>query len=147
MKKICQKIRSWESVHEAFYYAMRASEVESLRSLIMYGAVYHFGPSWPLKVTVSDVPTANIDAAIIKVRTEVDRGNQVKVADVRTKSRSFTEIFTFQPEKADVTVLVSPPTPRISEADFAKLKVQIEERESSCGEMLLEKIRNFVPTN
>lgn len=42
------KVRTWELVHLAFYYAMRASGVGSLKAKIMYAAVYHFGPRWSM---------------------------------------------------------------------------------------------------
>jgi hypothetical protein len=43
-----EKIRTWESVHLAFYYAMRASDVSTIKAKIMYAAVYHKGPRWPI---------------------------------------------------------------------------------------------------
>jgi len=43
----CQvKSRSWKDTHEAFYNAMRASDVDDVTALAMYGAVYYFGPRW-----------------------------------------------------------------------------------------------------
>lgn len=47
-----EKNRTWEVVHLAFYYAMRASGVNENRAKLMYAAVYHFGPRWPLKERV-----------------------------------------------------------------------------------------------
>jgi hypothetical protein len=44
-----QKQRPWPLVHEAFYSAMLTSEVPKYGALLMYGAVYHFGPRWPTK--------------------------------------------------------------------------------------------------
>ncbi len=41
-----EKTRTWESVHLAFYYAMRASGVGELKAKMMYAAVYHGGPRW-----------------------------------------------------------------------------------------------------
>lgn len=38
--------RSWREVHEAFYFAMRASGVGEVQAKVMYAAVYHFGPRW-----------------------------------------------------------------------------------------------------
>jgi hypothetical protein len=40
------KSRSWESVHLAFYYAMRASGVTPIKAKVMYFAVAAFGPRW-----------------------------------------------------------------------------------------------------
>ena len=43
----CQsKSRSWRETHLAFYNAMRASGVDEVTALAMYGAVYNFGPRW-----------------------------------------------------------------------------------------------------
>lgn len=45
----CQeKIRTWESVHLAFYYAMRTSGVSTKKAKMMYAGVYHGGPRWPM---------------------------------------------------------------------------------------------------
>jgi Protein of unknown function (DUF1353) len=44
----CDKNRHWESVHLAFYNAMRCKEVEVWRAKVMYAAVYFFGPRWVL---------------------------------------------------------------------------------------------------
>ena len=43
----CQSMsRSWRETHEVFYNAMRASDVDEITALTMYGAVYNFGPRW-----------------------------------------------------------------------------------------------------
>lgn len=53
----CQeKMRSWEVVHLAFYYAMRTSRVSPLQAKIMYAAVHHFGPRWSLPPPASAAP-------------------------------------------------------------------------------------------
>lgn len=41
------RTRLWREVHEAFYFAMRASGVGEVQAKVMYAAVYHFGPRWP----------------------------------------------------------------------------------------------------
>ena len=47
----CQEqTRKWEDVHLTFYYAMRASHVEENKAKLMYGAVYHFGPTWTVHI-------------------------------------------------------------------------------------------------
>ena len=43
--------RPWPKVHRAFYTGMLASGVGVIKAKIMYAAVYHFGPRWPLAVT------------------------------------------------------------------------------------------------
>ncbi len=40
------KKRSWQDTHKAFYFAMRAANVDETTAKVMYGAVYLFGPRW-----------------------------------------------------------------------------------------------------
>lgn len=51
-----EKTKPWEAVHEAFYWAMRASEVRPFLAKVIFAAVYHFGPRWPRQVEVVTVP-------------------------------------------------------------------------------------------
>lgn len=41
------KRSTWQAVHRMFYTAMLASGVDRKRALVMFGAVYRFGPRWP----------------------------------------------------------------------------------------------------
>jgi hypothetical protein len=41
------KTATWQAVHRMFYNAMMASGVDKERALVMYRAVYRFGPKWP----------------------------------------------------------------------------------------------------
>ncbi|MEQ1949487.1 MAG: DUF1353 domain-containing protein [Bryobacteraceae bacterium] len=43
--------RPWQKVHRMFYDAMRCSGVPDSKALVMYGAVYKFGPTWDLPPT------------------------------------------------------------------------------------------------
>lgn len=131
-----KKERPWEAVHQAFYNAMRASEVGKTKAKVMYAAVYHFGPRWPLRFT-EIVPRSEVESTIAKARTLECPGSEVR-ADVTAKQRSFFEIITNQPEKADVHFDVIPRAPQISEEDFSKLEQVITEKDLS-----LEDIRNF----
>jgi hypothetical protein len=40
------KTAEWQAVHRMFYQAMLASGVEKARALVMFAAVYRFGPKW-----------------------------------------------------------------------------------------------------
>ena len=43
----CQsRSRSWRETHEVFYNAMRATGVDEISALTLFGAVYNFGPRW-----------------------------------------------------------------------------------------------------
>lgn len=61
-----QKRRTWEVTHLAFYYAMLASDVSWLQANIMYAAVYHFGPRWPIssKLQIREIGQALADFPI-----------------------------------------------------------------------------------
>jgi len=53
-----ERKRYWEDVHWAFYTGMLASGVGKIKAKIMYAAVYHFGPRWPVVVvTYKEVVT------------------------------------------------------------------------------------------
>jgi hypothetical protein len=41
-----EKRRPWQMAHGVFYSAMITSGVPEFKALVMYGAVYHFGPRW-----------------------------------------------------------------------------------------------------
>lgn len=41
------KTEPWKLVHRMFYHASRLGGVGLIHGLVLYGAVYHFGPRWP----------------------------------------------------------------------------------------------------
>lgn len=46
-----RKTEAWYGVHQVFYEAMLASGVSESRAKVMYLAVFHFGPRWPITWT------------------------------------------------------------------------------------------------
>jgi hypothetical protein len=141
-----QQIRPWESVHEAFYWAMRASDVELIQAKIMYAVVYHFGPRWPRRVQLDGIPMSGVDAEIRRVQSEVDPRNRAYVAAIRPRPRTPDEVLSNQPERADVTIDVTPTTSALEGHDLYDLMARIEQREASArGPMSLEEIRDFAP--
>lgn len=66
------RTRTWQEAHEAFYYAMLANDVGQKTALLMYGAVYHFGPKWDVvqykHVPSNELPNlfANVQSAVMK---------------------------------------------------------------------------------
>jgi len=141
-----QKARPWESVHEVFYWAMLTSEVETWRAMIMYAAVYHFGPRWPRKVTVRDLPVTEAPVAREKALAEADPGSTAEIINIHARGRTLNEILTNQPEKGDFEVQVSPPPPSLTQADFENLKEAIENSEpTASGAFSLEEIRRYRP--
>ncbi len=139
-----QKSRPWESVHETFYWAMLASEVERWRAKTMYAAVYHFGPRWPRVVTVPNLPRTQTPIALETARSQAAAGSQVSVRSINPRPRSFPDILAGRPESADFLIEVRPPALKLQESDFERLKSLIEVREPSApGGMSLDEIRNF----
>jgi len=136
-----QKRRPWEAVHEAFYYAMLCEGAEPVKAKIMYGAVYFLGPRWPNKI-VKEVAISNVHDMIKRVRTESAVGSKIDIIEMKGRPL----IYPNQSETIDIIVNITPPENQLSEADFAKLKAAIEEREhSKQGAMSLEEIRNYRP--
>src|SRR5262249_17871084 len=40
------QVRAWRDVHRMFYNGMRAGGVGRIKAMLMYAAVYRFGPRW-----------------------------------------------------------------------------------------------------
>jgi hypothetical protein len=141
-----QRKRPWEVVHESFYYAMRASDVGNVKALIMYAAVYHFGPRWDIEVQMQAVPRSKVESTVAGVRAKLDTRSQVRV-EVRDRPRSVFEVLTMQSNKADVSVYVRAPVSELAESDFAGLEALVNERATSAaGPPSLQEIRDYRPS-
>jgi hypothetical protein len=157
-----EQAEPWEQVHETFYWAMLASEVEPWRAKLMYAAVYHFGPRWTRVVTVKDVPQDDLESAPEQALTEADPASRTSFLEARPKPRVAGE-----PQLNDVDVRVEPPPQKLNEQDFEKLKTRIIEAENRPADtdrsrgwgfgyrsakkakrsgISLEEIREFEPT-
>lgn len=134
--------RPWESVHEAFWYAMRASGVKEMKAQIMYAAVYHGGPRWEHTVS-STVPRSQVKSTRkslkFNLKSSSDPRSMYKVR-VKPKTRTPDEILRNQPEKSEVSITVIPQTNVLKKPDFQRLRQAIE-----SGGMTLEEIRKFNP--
>lgn len=140
-----QKTRTWESVHEVFYWAMLASKVESWRAKVMYAAVYHFGPRWDRVVEVGNLPRDQTPIARQRA-LEISRATSGSIAEIINIRPRPVPPFSNQQQMADFTVRISPPKPRLSEAEFEKLRAQIQQREGSPGsELSLSEIQAYRP--
>ena len=132
-----QKLRSWESVHEAFFNAMLASRVDLETAQEFYAAVYHYGPRWDIEHK-KKISRSSVKDVVSKIKSEVALGSSIKVIEKGLPHR---------PGMVYMTVVVAPPKPQLQESDFAELKALIEERTHSArGPMSLEEIRNYRPT-
>lgn len=109
-----QKARAWEAVHEVFYWAMLASEVEMWRAKVMYAAVYHFGPRWPRVVTIKGGERVQRAIAREKALMQANPGSKAEIVEIHSYGR-----------KADFDIRVTPPPIRLAEQDFEVLKLNI----------------------
>jgi hypothetical protein len=119
--------RTWELVHLAFYYAMRASEVDEVQAQAAYGAVYHLGPRWKLTLDRTEETTAQLETSeticIGHTCTVVAKGTVVTMS-------------------ADA-ITVSPPEPHLSEQEVEQLMQEIEARHASGNPFSLDEIRQY----
>jgi Protein of unknown function (DUF1353). len=129
-----QKTRPWNAVHEAFYWAMRASRVESWRAKVMYAAVYHFGPRWERTVVVANVPQGQTLIARQKalVISGAPEGSVAEIVNVRPHPQP-SPSNPNQQRTFDFDIRVIPPKPRLTIAEFEKLKDRIERVEQLEG--------------
>jgi hypothetical protein len=123
-----QKVQPWETVHEAFYWAMMASGVEPWRAKVMYAAVYHFGPRWPQVVTVS-VPQNQAGQASQQALARAEPGSEATIVRVRPQPR----ISASGPAREAVDVQIQPPPRQLQEKDFEALKQQIIQKETAAA--------------
>lgn len=130
-----QKQRPWRDVHRAFYTAMLAAQVDTIKAKIMYGAVYQFGPRWERQVKLSDIPIQSVEPAIAQVRASAALGEHVEtqVSAIPRwgcpKRLACDSPMNLPPNKANVTAIFRPELPSVSgdtSAEFQKLKLFIE---------------------
>jgi hypothetical protein len=133
------KDRPWQDVHEAFYMAMLASGVDTLKAKVMYAAVYHFGPRWGRSINFSNVPMASVQSKVADVRATAGKDDEV-LSEVRPKSPEPGGSLRRSPQQqmADVSVRVVPRPPGLIQKDFEVLRAEIEK-----NDVPLEVIRAF----
>lgn len=133
-----EKRRPWELVHLTFYYAMLASDVDPTTALVMYSAVYYFGPHW-----TSTVKARTDVANVARIRKETMVANPDSIVDVKLRKLNTCGGFRCEPGQiADMTLQITPTPKRLEESEFSQLKSLIEQRK---GEISLDEIRNFRP--
>jgi hypothetical protein len=121
------KIRTWESVHLAFYYAMRTSRVNIVKAKVMYAAVYHGGPRWAIKKRVLTkekqvVRSRNPSYSSGIITNSVQKWIKVEIpAEYETK-------------------LIEPPKKNLSDEELSLLITQIE---NSSNDITIQDIQNF----
>lgn len=131
------KAQPWESVHEAFFNAMLAANVEPLRAKVMYAAVYYFGPRWPRVWTVAGVRNEDIQRQI-EVETDWNTNEDVEISIRRDDSGALASV---EPrviagsETVDLFFRLPPEEPTLQPEDFAVLQQRIESEDLSLEEI------------
>ncbi|WP_212655356.1 DUF1353 domain-containing protein [Marinomonas sp. CT5] len=131
----CQeKNRTWEVVHLAFYYGMRASGVGVAKAKTMYAAVYHFGPRWPIEEKVKSI-VYQTSGSSKKHCMKMPLGDRVCFDMPETKSAGDRVV--------EFAIKIPPPDKILTEKKFEELVAQIEKSENSSSPMSLEQINAF----
>jgi hypothetical protein len=138
--------KTWESVHEVFYCAMIASEVLPTLALVMYAAVYHFGPRWPRKTQYSNLPSKKEEFIRKDTLSRAAPNSKVNIVKFHSNTTLDLEDSSVDAPIWNFNIEVIPPQRKLSEEDFEELKAAIMSRESNVGKNFsLEEIRNYRP--
>lgn len=121
------KIRTWESVHLAFYYAMRTSGVNIVKAKVMYAAVYHGGPRW-----ASTKRVLTKEKQVIKTKNPLYNSGKVNNSEQKWIK---IEI----PAEYEIK-LIQPPKKNLSDEDLNLLITQIEK---ASNNLTIEDIQKF----
>jgi hypothetical protein len=116
-----EKRHEWQDVHLMFHRGMLAAGVDPRIALIMYAAVYHFGPRWPRQVVEAIRAQTNDEVATFahnvagRNRKNERRGEVIKTLATRGAAGTKLVVVEFQPQP-----------PGLTYADFQALRSAIE---------------------
>ena len=125
-----EKKRPWEAVHHTFYTGMLASGVSTVKAKVMYAAVYHFGPRWPVQQEIRQITSQTKEQ---RSCINIGIGDPVCV----------TVPITSQPVEAVIKIDVPPPPQTLSREAFDQLQRELESKETSEAPLSLNQIREF----
>jgi len=69
----------WQDVHEMFYEASRAGGVGWLKAKVMFAAVYHFGPRWPMKDEKPETSRLSSVDDFFRIRSFIRRNSEISI--------------------------------------------------------------------
>lgn len=134
-----QKKRRWQDVHRAFYTAMKASDVDSLKAKLMYAAVYHFGPRWGISRIVALPPLTmpQFGSEIGRIKSTSGPGTDVVLVNEGTTVKRQKGLFGQQTEQEVVGAVVEirQVQPAYSEEAFKNMEALITEKDLSLEEI------------
>jgi hypothetical protein len=148
----CQrKTRPWESVHLAFYFAMKAEGSGDLQAKLMYAAVQHGGPRWPMTLH-AERGTAGFDYQVVTLTNSAEAGfrsgsrihlEYMLRGDKRAISSATPDDvmrLTKDPDVGFLRATIIPEPPPITEKNWPGLKAYVEKYNPS-----LEEIKAYKP--
>lgn len=119
------QIKPWQSVHRAFYEAMLADGVGSIKAKTMYAAVYHFGPRWERSLMFA-VHKDDVTEMRTKLMGDALSGESVQISNASVVASCDDCI---DPDIRFISAKFSPLNSQLTEADFAALRAEIEAKE------------------
>jgi len=131
-----ERTRDWQDVHLMFHRGMLAAGVDARIALIMYAAVYHFGPRWPrqivatLKAATGDEITALTGTLTASNRKNEKPGEVVGILRTRGPGNARQAVIRFDPKPSGLTP-----------QDFEALKAAIQTKNLS-----IDDVENFTAT-
>ena len=131
-----EKKADWQDVHLMFHRGMLASGVDARIAMIMYAAVYHFGPRWPREVIASVKAATNEELQALAGRIAASPrknerpGRVVKTLATRGALGTKMVVVQFEPDES-----------RLSASDFEALKTAIQRQN-----LKIEDVENFAGT-
>lgn len=127
-----EKKRPWQSVHRAFYTAMRANGVGEIKAKTMYAAVYHQGPRWERTIELL-ATRAQETEKIHELSGKALKGEEL--GDLRAKYSTHTES---PGQLIAYRASYTPEPPKLERNDFDELVKAIE-----ASNMSLEQIEDY----
>ena len=125
-----EKKRPWEAVHQTFYTGMLASGVLAIKAKVMFAAVYHFGPRWPVQQEIRQITSQTREQ---RSCINIGIGDPVCVIVPITS----------QPVEAVIKIDVPPPPQTLTRESFEKLQQEIERKEATETPVSLNQIRDY----
>lgn len=134
-----EKLRHWKEVHRAFFTAMKASDVGSLKAKLMYAAVYHFGPRWglPRRVSLPSLTMLQLGSEIIRIKSTAGPGADVVLTNEGVTVNRQKGLFGLQTEQEVVGAVIEirQVQPTYSEEAFKSMEALITEKDLSLEEI------------
>jgi hypothetical protein len=86
------KARPWRDVHRMFYYGTRAGGVGWVKGMLMYGAVYFFGPRWPQPSPLVELDGSQAQDFLLRLLVVLRRDTSRSLTFGEVEAKSYSEL-------------------------------------------------------